>query len=249
MSMSEQGVALDIRELQVCYPGSKQSVLDIPQLCIEAGSFTAVVGPSGAGKSTLLRALNGLVRPSRGQIQVLGGSTKPPALLHRQVSMVFQGFNLMPRLSVLSNVLLGRLSHKSGLAKFCAWFTAEDREMALRALNQVGMLRYAARDVRELSGGQKQRVAIARCLAQQASIILADEPVASLDPLNARNVMALLHSLNREHGITVLVNLHQTELVEAYCDSVVGLKAGNLMFHQAVAKSRGHDSPWKQIYA
>jgi len=247
--MTEKRVALDIRELQVCYPGSKQVVLDIPQLSIEAGSFTGVVGPSGAGKSTLLRALNGLVKPSRGQVRVLGRNAEQLTLLRQQVSMVFQGFNLMPRLSVLSNVLIGRLSHKSGLAKFGAFFTAEDREIALRALNQVGMLRYAYRDVRDLSGGQKQRVAIARCLAQQASIILADEPVASLDPLNARNVMALLHSLNQEHGITVVVNLHQTDLVETYCDSVVGLKAGNLMFHQVVAKTRSNDSPWKQIYA
>ncbi|WP_137888834.1 phosphonate ABC transporter ATP-binding protein [Pseudomonas sp. 2FE] len=247
--MTEKAVALDIRELQVCYPGSKQIVLDIPQLRIEAGSFTAVVGPSGAGKSTLLRALNGLVKPSRGGVRVLGGSAEQLTLLRRQVSMVFQGFNLMPRLSVLSNVLVGRLSHKSGLAKFGAYFTVEDREVALRALSQVGMLRYAYRDVRDLSGGQKQRVAIARCLAQQASIILADEPVASLDPLNARNVMALLHSLNQEHGITVVVNLHQAELVEAYCNSVVGLKAGHLMFHQVMAKSHGNDSSWKQIYA
>lgn len=245
--MNPTRCALEIRELQVSYPGSPQLALEIPQLQIEAGSFTAVVGPSGAGKSTLLRALSGLIQPSRGEVRLFGEAQ--PVLLHKQMSMVFQGFNLMPRLSVLNNVLVGRLPHKRGLAKFCARFNAEDRAIALRALNQVGMLRYAYRDVRELSGGQKQRVAIARCLAQQASIILADEPVASLDPLNARNVMALLKSLNREHGITVLVNLHQTDLVEAYCDQVVGLRAGRLLFQQQVAGSAGADTPWKKIYA
>lgn len=245
--MSTTEAVLDICELQVCYPGSEKIVLDIPHLSIEESSFTGVVGPSGAGKSTLLRSLNGLVRPSRGQISVQGKPVAPGAL-RQQMSMVFQGFNLMPRLSVLRNVLVGRLSHKRGLAKFAALFDAHDQEIALRALSQVGMLRYAYRDVRELSGGQKQRVAIARCLAQEARIILADEPVASLDPLNARNVMLLLRNLNQEHGITVVVNLHQPEFLESYCDDVVGLKAGRLMFHQQVAKNRAPDSPWKQIY-
>lgn len=241
--------ALDIQGLQLCYPGSKQIVLDIPRLTIEAGSLTAVVGPSGAGKSTLLRAVIGLLKSDRGQIRVFGGSTAEQPLLLRKVSMVFQDFNLMPRLSVLNNVLVGRLSHKNGLAKSAAFFSTIDREFALRALNEVGMLRYAYRDVRDLSGGQKQRVAIARCLAQQASIILADEPVASLDPLNARKVMSLLHRLNQDHGITVVVNLHQTDLVEAYCDNVIGLKAGRLLFQEMVAKSRDTGVFWNQIYA
>lgn len=245
--MSTTATVLDIRDLQVRYPDSRQIVLDIPKLSIEEGCFTGVVGPSGAGKSTLLRSLNGLVKPSRGQISVQGRPVAPGTLC-QQISMVFQDFNLMPRLSVLRNVLVGRLSHKCGLAKFAALFDTQDQEIALRALSQVGMLRYACRDVRELSGGQKQRVAIARCLAQEAPIILADEPVASLDPLNARNVMTLLHSLNQEHGITVVVNLHQPELVQGYCDAVIGLKAGQLIFHQQVGKSRTPDPLWKQIY-
>lgn len=245
--MHPANTVLDVRDLQVRYPGTRQVVLDIARLTIDEASFTGIVGPSGAGKSTLLRSLNGLVKPTRGQVRVNGRRVPPGAIL-QQVSMVFQGFNLMPRLSVLSNVLVGRLSHKWGVAKFAGRFDVHDREVALKALSQVGMLRYAYRDVRDLSGGQKQRVAIARCLAQEASIILADEPVASLDPLNARNVMGLLRNLNREHGITVVVNLHQTELVESYCDSVVGLRAGEMMFHEPVGVDP-EPAAWKQIYA
>lgn len=245
--MPPVNTVLDVRDLQVRYPGTSQTVLDIARLTIDEASFTGIVGPSGAGKSTLLRSLNGLVKPTRGQVRV-NGRLVPPGALLQQVSMVFQGFNLMPRLSVLCNVLVGRLSHKWGIAKFAARFDAHDREVALNALSQVGMLRYAYRDVRDLSGGQKQRVAIARCLAQEAHIILADEPVASLDPLNARNVMGLLGNLNREHGITVVVNLHQAELVESYCDSVVGLRAGELIFHEPVGVD-AEPAAWTQIYA
>lgn len=240
--------ALDVQNLQVRYPGTKQVVLDIARLTIKEGSFTGIVGPSGAGKSTLLRSLNGLVRPTRGQIRI-NGHPVPPGTTPQQVSMVFQGFNLMPRMSVLSNVLVGRLSHKRGLTKLMGRFDARDRDISLRALSQVGMLRYAYRDIRDLSGGQKQRVAIARCLAQAASIILADEPVASLDPLNARNVMSLLRDLNLEYGITVVVNLHQTDLVESYCDSVVGLSAGQMKFHQPTGATPKSTPDWKQIYA
>ena len=145
--------------------------------------------------------------------------------------MVFQNFNLIGSMDALSNVLIGRLAHKKGLPRLLGRFNRQDREIALRALAKVQMLDFVYRKVDDLSGGQKQRVAIARCLAQEARVLLADEPVASLDPVNAVKVIELLKTLNREFGITVIANMHQLELVEEHFQRVVGFRNGQLIFN------------------
>jgi phosphonate transport system ATP-binding protein len=241
--------AIEFNQVRISYPGAKDYALRIDKLSVNCADFVAVIGPSGAGKSTFLRSINGLIPHQQGELHVFGQSYRQRDLvrLRQQVSMVFQNFNLSPRMSVLDNVLIGRLAQKKGMLKALARFNDEDREIAFLALQKVGMLSYALRDIRQLSGGQKQRVAIARCLAQQAKIILADEPVASLDPVNARRIIELLKELNQEQYITVLVNLHQVELVEKYFSSVIGLKHGRLEFHQD-SQQQTITKDWNRIY-
>tara|TARA_Y100000780_G_C13632114_1_gene396956 strand:+ start:38 stop:781 length:744 start_codon:yes stop_codon:yes gene_type:complete len=242
--------AIRFRDVRVRYAGAPADALAIEDLVIDQGEFVAVIGPSGAGKSTFLRAINGLTPYHRGQIDVFGKTYQHREMIHlrQQVSMVFQNFSLAPRMTVLENVLVGRLARKSGFSKLFARFTDQDREVAFSALQKVGLLGYALRDVRNLSGGQKQRVAIARSLAQEARIILADEPVASLDPFNSRRIIQLLKQLNEEQGITVIVNLHQVELVDAYFPSMVGLRDGRLAFSQQGSRGETPPEQWKKIY-
>lgn len=242
--------AIRFRDVRVRYAGAPADALCIDDLTIDQGEFVAVIGPSGAGKSTFLRAINGLTAYHSGQIDVLGKSyhRREMMRLRQQVSMVFQNFSLAPRMTVLESVLVGRLARKKGFNKLIARFSDQDREVAFSALQQVGMLGYALRDVRHLSGGQKQRVAIARSLAQEAKIILADEPVASLDPFNSRRIIQLLKQLNEEQGITVIVNLHQVDLVERYFPSMVGLRDGKLEFVQQGSRGESPPDQWKSIY-
>jgi phosphonate transport system ATP-binding protein len=214
--------------------GEKKAV-DSVSLTIESGSFVGVIGRSGAGKSTLLRMLNRLVDPSEGRIVFEGRDVtalKGRALRDWRAScaMIFQQFNLVGRLDVLTNVMIGRLNqmplHRS-LAK--AW-SQEDKAVAMMALEQFGMGELAHQRADHLSGGQQQRVAIARALVQEPNIILADEPIASLDPRNTRLVMDALARINREFGITVLCNLHSLDLARAYCGRLVGMSAGRVVF-------------------
>jgi len=241
--------AIELNGVRVHYRGAQEPAIAIDHLAIEQSGFVAVIGLSGAGKSTFLRCINGLIYHQKGSILIDGKEygKKDLIRLRQQVSMVFQNFNLAPRLSVLDNVLVGRLASKRGLNKIFARFNNEDREIAFNALQKVGMLAYAMRDIRQLSGGQKQRVSIARCLAQESKIILADEPVASLDPVNSRRIIELLQSLNQDQNITILVNLHQIDLVEKYFSSVIGLKQGQLEFHQ---HSNQHTliQDWQRVY-
>lgn len=241
--------AIELKGVRVYYRGADEPALAIDHLTIKQGDFVAVIGPSGAGKSTFLRCLNRLIAHQKGVISIYGRVHRKKDLieLRQQVSMVFQNFNLAPRLSVLDNVLVGRLAKKRGLSKILARFDNRDREVAFNALQKVGMLTYAMRDIRQLSGGQKQRVAIARCLAQESKIILADEPVASLDPVNSRRIIELLKKLNVEQNITILVNLHQIDLVEKYFSSVVGLKQGKLHFHQQSGDESSRVD-WQKVY-
>src|SRR5690606_2709049 len=172
--------------------------------------------------STLLRAIAGFIKPASGEIR-FNGSVVANNDFPKHLSVVYQNFNLMRRLDVLTNVLMGRLAHQRGFNRVWTKFSEDDRYISLMALDRVGMLPFASSTVQHLSGGQMQRIAIARCLAQQTPIILADEPVAALDPINATNVITLLSDLCREQNITVLVNLHQVDLVQEYCDAVIGL--------------------------
>lgn len=201
-------------------------------LTVEAGEFVAVMGPSGAGKSTLVRTINGLEAPSGGAVRVGGVEVGPRTVraVRSRVGMVFQGFNLVDRLSVTTNVLTGRLSRRSWLGSVLYLFREEDLRVAHEALERVGLVDKAWERADRLSGGQRQRVGIARALAQRPEVILADEPVASLDPVTAREIMALLREINRRDGITVVVNLHQPELIRAYADRVIGMNAGAIVF-------------------
>ncbi|AJE45796.1 phosphonate ABC transporter ATP-binding protein [Celeribacter indicus] len=209
--------------------------VDTVSLSIEPGQFIGVIGRSGAGKSTLLRLLNRLVDPSAGSISF--GDTEITALRgralrswRRDCAMIFQQFNLVERLDVLTNVLIGRLAEHGFLSSMAMRFTDEERAMAIRALDRLDLVPQALQRAGTLSGGQQQRVAIARALVQQPRIMLADEPIASLDPANASLVMDGLRTINREDGITVLVNLHTLDTARAYSDRIIAMRHGRVYF-------------------
>ncbi|WGF88022.1 phosphonate ABC transporter ATP-binding protein [Marinivivus vitaminiproducens] len=210
-------------------------------LAIEPGAFIGVIGRSGAGKSTLLRMINRLVEPSEGRIQFDGRTVtalKGAALRswRAQCAMIFQQFHLVGRLDVLTNVLMGRLNHASGARALLGLWSETDRAIALSALEQFDIAHLAANRADQLSGGQQQRVAIARAMIQEPKVILADEPIASLDPRNTRVVMDALRRINQQFGITVLCNLHSLDIARSYCDRLVGMAAGEVVFQGTPAE-------------
>jgi phosphonate transport system ATP-binding protein len=203
---------------------------DIPQ-----GQMVGIIGRSGAGKSTLLRMINRLNDVSSGSIHFgdLEVSSLRGAALRswqRDCAMIFQQFNLVPRLDVLTNVLLGRLNHRSTVLSILNMFTREERIMAIGALERLGIEQTALQPAGTLSGGQQQRVAIARALMQQPKMLLADEPIASLDPLNAKIVMDALRDINERDGITVITNLHTLDTARNYCERIIGMAHGRVVF-------------------
>ncbi len=207
---------------------------------VAPGEFVALLGPSGAGKSTLFRCVTRLVAPDAGRVEVLGRDMAPlrgRALreARREVGLIFQQFNLINRMSAMANVLAGRMGHVPTWRVVLRAFPAEDRQVALAALDRVGLLDRAYQRADSLSGGQQQRVAIARVLAQRARLILADEPVSSLDPQSAANVLTLLRRIARDEGIAVLCALHQVELARQYADRVVALRDGALLLEAPAA--------------
>lgn len=219
---------------------TRNAVSDI-SLTIPQGQMVGVIGRSGAGKSTLLRMINRLAEPSSGRITFDGKDVTrlKGSALHEwraTCAMVFQQFNLVGRLDVITNVLTGRLYYHGFVASMLQMFTAAERAFAIRALDRLGMAHTALQRADTLSGGQMQRVAIARALVQEPRIILADEPIASLDPLNAKLVMDSLRTINREDGITIICNLHTLDTARTYCDRIVGLKDGVLVFDDVPAK-------------
>ncbi|WP_322517574.1 phosphonate ABC transporter ATP-binding protein [Rhodopseudomonas palustris] len=227
---------LSSREICVTYANGVVA-LEPTSLSFERGSFVVLLGSSGAGKSTLLRALNGLVRPRSGD--VLGSDGKSifasAAALRshrRRTAMVFQQHHLIGRLSILKNVLMGRLAHHSSLRSLLPLPKA-DRMVALEALDRVGLAARALERADQISGGQQQRVGIARAMAQKPDIILADEPVASLDPATAFQVLTDLHRICREDGITTVVSLHQVDLARQFADRICALVQGRVVFDGA----------------
>jgi phosphonate transport system ATP-binding protein len=204
------------------------AVFDRPQM-------VGVIGRSGAGKSTLLRMINRLTDATAGRIvvdgvDVLGLRGLALRQWRRDCAMIFQQFNLVPRLDVVTNVMLGRLCGQSQLASLFAVFSPRDVEDALAALDQLGIVEQATKRAEALSGGQQQRVAIARALMQDPRLILADEPIASLDPLNAKLVMDALREIHERDGRTVICNLHTLDTAREYCDRVIGMRAGEVVF-------------------
>ncbi|MGC5167473.1 phosphonate ABC transporter ATP-binding protein [Luteimicrobium sp. DT211] len=243
------GAGIRFEHVNVTYPNGYQGLRDV-SLTIEPGEMVAVVGLSGAGKSTLVRTINGLVPITSGEITV-GDVSAPgdddaaaPGATYRlsglrgaaqrrlrsEVGMVFQSFNLARRTTVLNNVLVGRLHHTPTWRSLLGAWRADDVELAMQALERVEIVQKAYSNASELSGGQQQRVAIARTLAQQARVILADEPVASLDPPTSHVVMRDLQRINAELGITVVVNLHFLDLARRYGQRMIGLRAGEVVY-------------------
>ena len=215
------------------------TAVDGVSLRVPEGQMVGIIGRSGAGKSTLLRMVNRLVEPSAGRVVHAGRDVtalRGAALRgwRADCAMVFQQFNLVGRLDVLTNVLVGRLGRRRGalglVTGLLKRFTAEERAMAVRALARFDLDGIALQRADTLSGGQQQRVALCRALLQQPKLVLADEPIASLDPRNARLVMDALRQVNREDGMTVLTNLHHLDTARAYCDRIVAMQAGRIMF-------------------
>lgn len=218
---------------------------------IADGEMVGIIGRSGAGKSTLLRLINRLIDPTEGQVLADGTDvTKLQGKALRRwrasTAMIFQQFNLVNRLDVLTNVLCGRLGHIASPRVLFKLFTPAEKLMAIRALERLGLEAVALNRADALSGGQQQRVAIARALMQEPRIVLADEPIASLDPLNARIVMDALADINRRDGITVLTNLHTLDTARTYCRRIIGMSSGRIVFDGAPEALT--DSVLREIY-
>jgi phosphonate transport system ATP-binding protein len=225
---------IEVAGLRVVLPPAVV-VLDGIDLTVCEGEFLVVLGRSGAGKTTFLRAINRLVEPTAGTIRVAGREVTgagPAALreARRGMGMIFQQFNLVRRASALDNVLAGRLGYVPAIPSLFGGFPRADRELAHACLAQVGLAHLADRRADRLSGGEQQRVAIARALAQSPSVILADEPTASLDPALSGSIMDILARINRERGLTLVVSQHQLETARAYATRIVGFRHGRMAF-------------------
>jgi len=241
---------LKIKNLTKIYDGGVQALTNV-SFDVPKGQFLAVIGLSGSGKSTLLRCINRLIEPTDGKIywhdtDITDASDDELRHIRRKIGMVFQHFNLVHRSSVLTNVLTGRLGYVTPIWSLVNHFPKSDIENAFKQLERVGIADKAYHRADELSGGQQQRVGIARAMMQNPEIILADEPVASLDPVLAHSIMQYLEKINKEDGVTVLCSLHFLDLVHRYADRVVALNKGELKFD-------GHprdidDAKFKDIY-
>lgn len=234
--------AIKITDLQKSF--NRVPVLKGVSIEVQKGEMVALIGSSGSGKSTLMRHLSGLTFANRNtvsQVEILGRKVQQngcPAKELRatraRIGNVFQQFNLVNRLSVQTNVLIGALSRIPTYRSLLGWFTDEEKLKALKALELVGLRQHALKRASDLSGGQQQRVAIARALMQEAEVILADEPIASLDPESSRQVMETLQRINQEMGITVMVTLHQVEYAQKYCSRAIALKEGEVYFDGSI---------------
>lgn len=241
---------LEVRNLTKIYAGDVKALDDV-SFSVEPGEFLATIGLSGSGKSTLLRCINRLVEPTDGSIlwdgeDVTNASQDELLRIRRRIGMVFQHFNLVTRSKVITNVLTGRLGYVNPALSLINRFSRTDMDMAHQQLERVGIADQAHKRADELSGGQQQRVGIARAMMQQPSMILADEPVASLDPVLAHSIMQHLEDINKKDGVMVICSLHFLDLVHRYADRAIALNEGKLMFDgppQAI-----DDAKFKEIY-
>ncbi|NKN32975.1 phosphonate ABC transporter ATP-binding protein [Marichromatium bheemlicum] len=235
--------AIKVNALQKSFTGAP--VLKGISVEVEQGEMLALIGSSGSGKSTLMRHLSGLTLADRGpaslvevlgrKVQQHGRAASDIRRTRARIGHVFQQFNLINRLSVQTNVLIGALGRVPVWRSLPGWFTDAERRLALEALELVGLREHAMKRASTLSGGQQQRVAIARALMQQAEVILADEPIASLDPESSRLVMETLQRINRERGITVIVTLHQVDYARQYCRRAIALRDGEVFFNGPIS--------------
>lgn len=241
---------IEFQNVDVTYPGGLKALKNV-SLTIETGELVVIVGLSGAGKSTLLRAINGFVPITAGSVkvdgtEVRGADAKTLRELRSNIGMIFQTFNLVNRTTVINNVLMGRLSKVSRWRSMLGLWPASERELALQALERVEIVEKAYVRASDLSGGQQQRVGIARALAQQPTVVLADEPVASLDPVTSHTVMQDLRRINRELEITTIINLHFLDLARSYGQRLIGLRDGELVYDGQI-KDVGEDT-FREIY-
>lgn len=247
--MSSKSI-LSVRKLEKTYENGVKALKGV-SFEVKEGEFLVIIGLSGSGKSTMLRCLNLLHEPTGGEIYYRGNlisgiKRNKSRLVKQKIGMIFQHFNLIPRYSVLKNALTGALGRTSVAASLLGWFKQEDKEKALKYLDLVGIKDKAHIRADQLSGGQQQRVAIARALTQGPDILLADEPVASLDPATCHTVMDYLKKVNTELGITVICNLHFLSLVRQYADRVIALKSGEIVYQ---GSPEGIDQKWfEEIY-
>jgi len=238
--MTARGSLLEVSELGKRYDarrgdGQQPAALYGVDLQAAPGELVSVIGPSGAGKSTLLRCINRLIEPSAGRVRFGGedithlrrGKLRP---IHRQIAMIFQNYNLVYRMTAIQNVLHGCLGYKGTVSGSLGLYSEDEKVRAFELLDEVGLGALAYRRADQLSGGQKQRVGIARSLIQDPKIILADEPIASLDPKSSRMVMEYLRRVSRQRGICCIVNLHQVDFALEFSDRIVGLHAGEKVF-------------------
>lgn len=241
---------LRVEHLTKVYDDGTVALRDV-SFVVPDGEFLAVIGLSGSGKSTLLRCINRLIDPTEGRIlwkdeDITAASQEDMRRIRRRIGMVFQHFNLVNRSKVITNVLAGRLGYTSPALAIINRFPKADREKAMAQLARVGLEEKANNRAEELSGGQQQRVGIARAMVQEPEMILADEPVASLDPVLAHSIMQYLETINREDGATVLCSLHFLDLVQQYGQRVIALNEGRLVFEGL--PSEIDDEMFKDIY-
>ena len=241
---------LQIKNLTKVYDGGVQALTDV-SFDVPKGQFLAVIGLSGSGKSTLLRCINRLVEPTSGQIiwdeqDITAASAEEMRRVRRKIGMVFQHFNLVNRSKVITNVLAGRLGYVNPAWSLINRFPKEDMDKAIQQLQRVDIADKANNRADELSGGQQQRVGIARALMQDPEMILADEPVASLDPVLAHSIMKHLEEINQKDGVTVICSLHFLDLVHRYADQVVALNEGRVVFEGLPQEI--DDQKFKDIY-
>ncbi len=241
---------LKVEHLTKVYPNGTQALKDV-SFEVQDGEFLAVIGLSGSGKSTLLRCINRLIEPTSGKVvwngtDITAARSSDLRNIRRQIGMVFQQFNLVKRSSVLTNVLSGRLGYVPPYQSLFDHFSRDDRQRALDNLEQMGLREKAYVRADSLSGGQQQRVGIARALMQDPKLVLADEPVASLDPVLAHSILKYLEQMNRERNITVLCSLHFLDLVHRYATRAIALKDGELVFEGL--PNQIDDAQFKAIY-
>jgi phosphonate transport system ATP-binding protein len=245
---------IKIENLSKTYDDGTKALHNI-NLTVPDGQFLVIIGLSGSGKSTLMRCINGLIKPSTGQVLVDGenittANTAQLRKIRLKIGMIFQQFNLVKRSSVMTNVLTGRLGYKSTMASLFHRFNQNDYTMAMRNLERVGIGQKATARADQLSGGQQQRVGIARALMQNPRYMLADEPVASLDPATSHSVMKYLEQINKEDGITVLCNLHFLSLARRYATRVIALRndgeGGEIVFDGSALEI--NEDKFREIY-
>jgi phosphonate transport system ATP-binding protein len=246
MTMALGAAAPELQVVNLTKRYNNVAVVDGVSFTVAPGEFVAILGPSGAGKTTLFRCVaaltpldSGKVFVNRCELHVLRGAQLCAA--RREIGLIFQQFNLVRRLTALDNVLAGRLGYVPTWRALLRCFRPADRQLALASLDRVGLLEHAYQRADRLSGGQQQRVAIARVLAQQSRFILADEPVASLDPETAESVLDILRAIARERGIAVLCSLHQVELATKFADRIIGLRDGRVVLNLPTARLSASD--------